>query len=1108
MNFDPRLVQRLTRPLKRPGVTNHRMAEGLIERFQALENRLPLLDQQLSRWATTVEFDGGEVPIVYAQVSELDDQEVNNFQESLVAVKKEVRSPVQNSPAQNTVKSPEIPVVQQEISASPITSVEEASVAAIAPQNEQPLTQISDHPQISSIPTVQLVSNTQPEISQPLIIQPVSESVIQARHDNATPSVINAAPLISMVSDAPTDPLALEEIATPISTEFNSTPDARPLVEQEIASTPIASVEASVRAVKAIATQTEQPLTQISDRPQISSIPTVQIVPNTQPEISQPLIIQPVSEGVIQARYDNAAPSIINSEPVISTVNDAPTYPLALDEIATPITTEVDSALDAMHLVQQEISPTPIASIEASVRAVKAIASSEQKLSFVQLPQNSGATPIDQGLLISSESLPKTSILPIDLPTETTQNEQPVTQISDRPQIPTIPISNPPSTLSSDSLSFATNIPSEPSEHQLSPLQVQQINTVNTKHLDYPQTTVQVVSDAQPEVPQPLIIQPVSEGVIQARYDNAAPSMINGESLISTKVSDAPTYPLALDAIATPIPNEVDSALESMPLVQQEISSTPIGLVEASVTAVKAIASETTPVNINAAINPANEPVIQAKEDLTIKTRSLIEGVSEPINFTSAIASSEQTLSFVQLPENSDSTPMAQGLPMPSDISLPKTSILPIDLPTESPQNKQILTQISDRPQIPSIPTTVEIVSNTQPEISQPLLIQPVSEGVIQARYDSAAPSMINAQPLISTVSDAPIYSLPMETAITPIENVLNRDSTTPDASITKLPLLDSLPEVVEIPWTSSEDPQNPMPMVNATPITLSRPSIVANIPSLENSTFESPTPIKVRKIDAPTAHILPDSLDTQTIHSSQDRLVFTPSNPTPVNENKVVATPIINPKTKKFTDSALSNDPQNQVNFSPVRTQIVREKVSTSNYWPPLSMEAMEDFQNSQPILTSVNNNSGKSPPPQSPVLPTVQAIAEISEQIFEPLLLSRRSSNASASEIRENHPNQGQPNSRAIANSSNMITYSTSNSSTETNISSQLSPSQLSPSQSSTVTNRSNQDPNNSMRPQNIPEVKEANINMDLLVAQIERKIMKRLVVEGERRGKRKWL
>jgi hypothetical protein len=704
----------------------------------------------------------------------------------------------------------------------------------------------------------------------------------------------------------------------------------------------------------------------------------------------------------------------------------------------------------------------------------------------------------------SDLSLAKTSILPIDLSTEAPQNEQILTQISDRPQISSIP------------------------------------------------TTVQVVSDTQPEVPQSLIIQPISEGVIQARYDNAAPSIINSEPVIST-VNDVPTYPLALDAIATPISTEVDSTLGSMPMVQQQISSIQIASVEASVTPVKEIASETTPITINA----VSDPVIQTKEDLSVKTKSLIDPVLEPISFTPAIASLEQELSFVQLPQNSASTPINQGLPIPSDLSLPKTSILPIDLRTEFTQTKQTLTQISDRPQIPIIPisnspsalpseplsfatnilsepsepsdhqlsplqvqqvnavntklpedfqATVQVVPDAQPEISQPLIIQPVSEGVIQARYDSAAPSIINVQPSISTVnstvSDAPTYFLPFETAIAPIENVLNRDSTTPDPSITKLPLLDSLPEVVEIPWTSSEDPQNLMPIVNAAPITLSSPSIVANIPSIENSAFESPTLIKVSKIDVPTAQILPSSLVTQTLYSPQDRLVFTPSNPTPVNENKVVATPIINPKTKKFTDSALSNDPQNQVNFSPVRTQIVREKVSISNSLPPLSME---NFQNSQPILTSVNNNSGKSPPLQSAVLPTVQAIAEISEQNFEPLLLSRRNSNASASEITGNYPNQTPPNNaRAIANPSNMITYPTSNSSTQTNISSQLSPSQ-----SFTVTNRSNQDPNNSMRPQNIPEVKEANtINMDLLVAQVERKIMKRLVVEGERRGKRKWL
>ncbi len=964
MNFDPRLVQRLNRPLKHPGVTNHRMAEGLIERFQVLGNRLPLLDQQLSRWSTIVEFDAGQVPIVYAQGSEFDDHEVDNFQESLVRIKKELRSPIQNAPAQNSVKSPDLPVVPQKISASPIASAE-ASVtplkaialetppitinavsepviqakkedlsiktSSLAPQNEQTLTQISDRPQIPIIP----ISNS--------------------------PSTLSSDPL-SFATNIPLEPS-----------------------EHQLSSLPIKQVN-----------------TVNNDHPEI----TVQVVSDYQPELPQPLLIQPVSDGFIQARSDSTVPSIIHlSENGKDEIVNA---------IATPISTEFNSTPDAIPLVQQEIAPTPIASVETSVTVVKAIASSAQELSFVQLLQSSDSTPMNQELFISSESsLPKTSILPIDLPIEATQTEPTLTQISDRSQISIIPISNSPSTtLSSEPLSFAINTFSEASERQLSSLQIQQITP------DYPQVTVQIVPNTQPEISQPLLIQPVSEGVIQARYDSAAPSMINAQPLIST-VSDAPIYSLPMEtAIANPLSTELNSASDAMPIVGQEISSTPIVSIELPVKTSKAIAT----------------------------------------------------------------------------------------------QNEQTPTQISDRPQISSIPTTVQIVPNTQPEISQPLVIQPVSEGVIQSRYDSTAPSMVNAQPVISTVAD---------------------------------PWLDSLPEVAEISWISSENPQNPMPIVNAAPITSSLPS---RNPSVQNLAIESPTFIKVRKIDAQIIQNQPDSLvqriiqepsffepanveastvhpnladqnigkstivnitppSTQTVYSPQDRLVFTPLNPNLADENIVVTTPITskinNPKTNKATDSSPSTDTQEQINSSIVRTQIIREKVVTSNSLLPLSMEAMEDFQNSQPILTSVNNNFGKSPP-QSPVLPTVQAIAEISEQIFEPLLLSRRSANASASEITENHPNQGQPNSRAIANSSNMITYPTSNSSTQTNI-----PSQLSPLQPSAVTNRSNQDQNNSMRPQNIPEVKETNtINMDLLVAQVERKIMKRLVVEGERRGKRKWL
>ncbi len=67
MDLDPKLVQRLTRPIHQPGVTNHRMADRLIDRAERLVNRLPLLDQQLARWSAIADLETEDIPIVYAQ---------------------------------------------------------------------------------------------------------------------------------------------------------------------------------------------------------------------------------------------------------------------------------------------------------------------------------------------------------------------------------------------------------------------------------------------------------------------------------------------------------------------------------------------------------------------------------------------------------------------------------------------------------------------------------------------------------------------------------------------------------------------------------------------------------------------------------------------------------------------------------------------------------------------------------------------------------------------------------------------------------------------------------------------------------------------------------
>jgi len=1053
MNFDPRLVQRLTRPLKRPGVTNHRMSEGLLERFQALENRLPLLDQQLNRWSTIVELDAEQVPIVYAQSSKLDNQAVDDLQGAFVGAKQEMRSPISNSvKISKTLTNQDS---QQDLK-----------------QDSQP-----HHP------------NTAQQTSE-----------------------------ISISEDLTTD-----VIVKVIANEVDSPSDVMPIVQQEIPSIPIAS-----------------------------------------------------SEPVVLAKED-------------------------------------------LSINARSVDP-----VSESISFIPAIASSEQKLSFVQLPQNLDSTLLDRGLPISSEpSLPKTSILRTDRPTEAIQTEQTLTQISDLPQTVIVPISNPPSALTSEPLSFASNISSETSGYQLSPLQTKQINPVNTE-----QPEITLLSTFQPESSQPLIIQPVSEGIIQARYDNAAPSNIH--------VSNDST-----DVIVKAIATEFDSLSEVMPVVQQEISSNPIASIEASVTPIKAIAQDIAPIMIGA----VDMPIIQAQResgtkvskesekqlttakskqtknkrrspapntvknteiaisqtsthhpntekqtsessilgdlitDVTVKpiatevdllsdvmpivqqeiSSSPIASVEASVTPVSAIASSEQKLSFVQLPQNLDSTLLDQGLPIPSEPSLPKISILRTDIPTAAIQTEQPLTQIPNLPQTAIVPISnppsallseplsfasnissetsetsehqlsslqtkqinpvntkhlqTTVLSDAQPELSQPLVIQPVSEGVIQARYDNAAPNMINVQPLISTVTDAPTYPLALD-AIAPLENLLNLDPNLPDNPIARASWSDSSPEVAEISWASSANPHNPMPIVYADPIT-SLPS--STVTSIKVSALESPLLIKASKIDVPTSQTSPESLVqritqesnsfeqkdlepstvrpnfttqnivsttgdndlqtfAQTVYSSQDDLVLTPLNPTTVNENKIVTTSI-NPKTIKVNNSTPVTDLKKQLTSSSLVTQIVREKVSPSN------------------SLSLI----------QPPIFPTVQAILETSEQTFEPLLLSRHNSTNSASETMGSHPNQSYPtNSKVITRSDSTITSPTSTSSIQTNASSALSTAQP-----PAIANHANQNSNAFMKTQNNPEMRETNeINIDLLVAKVERKIIQRLIVEGERRGKRKWL
>jgi hypothetical protein len=71
------LVNRLTRPLRQPGMMKMTMSQGIINRCDRFLNRLPLLGQQMQRWGNTNTLSSS-VPIIYAQSVSLGEESVNN----------------------------------------------------------------------------------------------------------------------------------------------------------------------------------------------------------------------------------------------------------------------------------------------------------------------------------------------------------------------------------------------------------------------------------------------------------------------------------------------------------------------------------------------------------------------------------------------------------------------------------------------------------------------------------------------------------------------------------------------------------------------------------------------------------------------------------------------------------------------------------------------------------------------------------------------------------------------------------------------------------------------------------------------------------------------
>jgi hypothetical protein len=66
-SLQPALIRRLTRPLGRSGLINSQMGQTILRRATRLNQRLPLLDHQMQRWSKVVDLEAPPLPIVYVQ---------------------------------------------------------------------------------------------------------------------------------------------------------------------------------------------------------------------------------------------------------------------------------------------------------------------------------------------------------------------------------------------------------------------------------------------------------------------------------------------------------------------------------------------------------------------------------------------------------------------------------------------------------------------------------------------------------------------------------------------------------------------------------------------------------------------------------------------------------------------------------------------------------------------------------------------------------------------------------------------------------------------------------------------------------------------------------
>ncbi len=289
-SLNEELVNRLTRPLRQPGMMKMAMSQRIINRCDRFLNRLPLLSQQMQRWGNTNTLSSESIPIVYAQpVALAKAQEIDNYQP--IVSQNQPTTPIQRK--LDSSQSLSIATVNNTIPVQNHTDLLTSNFADPTTQSLNLKTPI-DKPAISSseIPVVspQFIVEDLPKTSQMPLPANLTNSQISISESNLNPSsqpILEVSQTIDKNYGLKTytpHPLRASARRTLSSTGGTPAQKYHPLRENHVSSSEIPVIS-------------PQPITE--DLPQTKEILSLQEFANISDE----------SLPIIQAKLQNYSPS-------------------------------------------------------------------------------------------------------------------------------------------------------------------------------------------------------------------------------------------------------------------------------------------------------------------------------------------------------------------------------------------------------------------------------------------------------------------------------------------------------------------------------------------------------------------------------------------------------------------------------------------------------------------------------------------------------------------------------------------------------------------------------------------------------------------------------